>query len=333
MLDPMHLGLDGILATQHGIFARHQAIACGVTSRQFSRLAGSDGPWIKVRYGVYTTRERWSGLTSHDRLVLRDRAALLVCESDAVLSHSSAARVLGLPLYAVPDQHSHVTRTTLTQTARVQAQVKHHVATLPAAHVMTLAGARVTSPERTVLDLAREYGFFTGVVAADAALNAGADSTVLTSMVEALTTEPGGPEIAAAVANARVGADTPIETLGRIILVRLGIDDLVLQHVIPFPDGGQAVGDIYSPTLNHLWECDGRVKYQTQDSDLSPEMSADHVVWLEKKREDRIRSLGIGISRLVWSDVQPNSFERTAQRLRREIQQQSGGGSWLPPAA
>ncbi len=329
----MHPGLDGILAAQHGIFARRQAISCGVTSREFARLTDGDGPWIKVRYGVYTTRERWSVLTSHDRLVLRDRAALLVCAPDAVLSHSSAARLLGLPLYAVPDHLSHVTRTSDTQTARMQAQLKHHVAALSTAHVRTLAGVRVTTPERTVVDLAREYGFYTGVVAADAALNSGADPAVLLSMVAALTTEPGGPEIAAAVTNARAGADTPIETLGRILLTRLGIHDLVLQHVVAFPEGGHAVGDIYSPALNHLWECDGRVKYQTLDAESSPDVSADDVVWLEKKREDRIRGLGIGISRLLWSDVQPHNFERTAQRLRREIQQQSGGGSWLPPAA
>ncbi len=329
----MRPGLDGIIVDQHGIFARRQAIDCGVSAREFARLTRGDGPWIKVRYGIYTTREKWSVLTSHERLVLRDRAALLVCAEDAVLSHGSAARILGLPLYAVPDQLSHVTRTTDTQTARVQALIKHHMPALPAAHVITIAGVRVTSPERTVVDLAREYGFHTGVVAADAALNAGADPTRLAAMVGALTTEPGGPEIAAAVANARVGAATPIETLGRIVLVRLGIDDLVLQHVIPFPGGGHAEGDIYSPSLNHLWECDGRVKYQTRDDGSAPEGTADEVVWLEKRREDRIRSLGIGVSRLLWTDVQPHNFERTAQRLRRELQQQSGGGSWLPPAA
>ncbi len=329
----MRPGLDGIIAAQHGVFARRQAIDCGVTSREFTRLTRGEGPWIKVRYGVYSTRERWSVLTSHERLVLRDRAALLVCAQDAVLSHGSAARILGLPLYAVPDQLSHVTRMSATQTARVQAEIKHHVPVLPVGHAMTVDGVRVTTPERTVVDLARDYGFYTGVVAADAALNAGADPMVLAAIVEALTTEPGGPEIAAAVGYARAGAATPIETLGRIVLVRMGIDDLVLQHLIPFPDGGRAEGDIYSPSLNHLWECDGRIKYRTGDGGTAPDAGADEVVWLEKKREDRIRSLGIGVSRLLWTDVQPHNFERTVLRLRREIQQQSGGGSWLPPAA
>ena len=134
----MRPGLEGIIEEQHGIFARWQAIGCGVTPREFDRLSRGVGPWVKVRYGVYTTRDRWTALSKEGRRALRDRAALLVCADDAVLSHSSAARAHGLPLYDVDEDLSHLTRMGTTQSSRVQADVKHHVASLAATDVVAV---------------------------------------------------------------------------------------------------------------------------------------------------------------------------------------------------
>lgn len=326
--------LDAIIHDQHGIFARWQAIGCAVAPREFDRLARRGGPWLRVRYGIYTTRQIWNTLSAEQRLILRDRAALLVCDADAVLSHSSAARLLGLPLYDVHDDLSHVIRRTPDQSGRTQAKLKHHLSALEDVHVTTEFGARVTVPERTTIDLAREYGFHTGIVAADAALHTGADPDLLASMARDLTTEPGRPTVSRVVAAADGGAETPIETLGRVLLVAMGIAELKLQFVVPFAGGGSAVGDIYSPDLNHLFECDGRIKYQGQYDRFGNLVAPDDVLWLEKKREDKIRGEGIGFSRLIWPDVQPDSFERTSARLWTEIEQQGARRShWLPPPA
>jgi hypothetical protein len=330
----MRPGLDGIIEEQHGIFARWQAIGCGVTPREFDRLSRGVGPWVKVRYGVYTTRERWSALSRDDRRRLRDRAALLVCDDDAVLSHTSAARALGLPLYAVDVDLSHVTRMGKTQSSRVQAGVKHHVAALRAAEVISTEGLRVTRAERTVADLAREHGYLPGLVAADAALCRGSSLEQLQATALSMREWEGAPAINAVVSAANGGAQTPIETLGRVVLLRMGIDDLVLQHVIAFAEGGRAECDIYSPGLNHVFECDGKVKYREQFDGYGNLITPEDVIWLEKGREDKIRGEGVGFSRLTWADVQPDSFSRTAARLRREIDRQAGRrSSWLSPSA
>ncbi len=330
----MRPGLDGIIASQRGIFARWQAIGCGITPREFDRLARKGGPWIKVRYGVYTSREIWNSSDSTARLVLRDRAAVLVCGPDVVLSHTSAARLLGLPLYAVKDELSHVTRRSGSQTGRTQAQLKHHLGLLDQADIVEVAGVRVTSPERTVVDLARDMGFLTGLVSADAALRLGAKQEALEALGAKLTTAPGTPAAIAAIGLADGRAQTPIETLGRLTLINMGITDLELQYVIRFAGGGHAECDIYSRELHHVFECDGRVKYKEQRDDFGNLISPEDVVWLEKGREDKIRGEGVGMSRLTWPDVQPDRFSRTSARLWREIEQQGGRHShWLPPGA
>jgi hypothetical protein len=318
----MRPGLDGIIAEQHGIFARWQAIGCGVTPREFERLTRPGGPWVKIRYGVYTTRERWLALTSEERQLIKDRASLLVCADDAVLSHTSAARAHGLPVYDVHEDVSHVVRNTFTQSGRTQAGIKHHEPTLQPDDIVVVAGMRVTSLERTVADVAREFGFLNGLVAADSALRQGADPARLHQVAALMTDWRGAPDVSAVVMHANAGAETPIETLGRVTLLNMGIDDLELQYEIRFPTGGRAFCDIYSRRLHHVFECDGRIKYQSQLDRDGTLVTPDEVVWREKGREDKVRGQGFGFSRLTWPQVQPDNFERTSARLWQEIRQQ-----------
>ena len=329
----MRPGLAGTAARQGGIFTRGQALASGYTAREFDRLAIEGRLWNRVRYGVYTTVELWTGLDERARRVLRDRAGLLVCADDAVLSHSSAPRYLGMPVHDVRDDLAHLTRRSGSQTSRTQARVKHHVASLDSDHVVTLDGCACTTPERTVLDLAREYGFHTALVAADAALQAGASKQALSDLAAVLSTEPHRPAMTTVAALADGRAQTPIETLGRCLLLDMGIDDLVLQHVVAFPEGGHAEVDLYSPSLRHVFECDGRVKYQDQYDARGEPVTAERVVWLEKRREDRIRGLGLGVTRLTWIDVLPQNFLAVSARIWREVEQQSSRDRWLPPSA
>ena len=329
----MRPGIAGTAARQGGIFTRGQAIASGYTPREFDRLCAEGRLWRRVRYGVYTTTAYWNELDDRARMVLKDRAALLVCADDAVLSHSSAARYLGLPLHDIHDGLSHLIRRSGTQTSRAQAGVKHHVGRLGPDQVLDLDGCACTTAERTVLDLACEYGFHTALVAADAALQSGGSRQQLVTLVDLVATAPHHPAMATVAALADGRAQTPIETLGRCLLLDMGIDDLVLQHVIAFPDGGHAEVDLYSPSLHHVFECDGRLKYQEQYDARGEPVTADRVVWLEKRREDRIRGLGFGISRLTWPDVLPQSFPQVSARLWREVKQQSARHRWLPPSA
>ncbi|MDQ3095333.1 MAG: hypothetical protein M3Q82_05160 [Actinomycetota bacterium] len=329
----MRSGLRAVAASQHGLFLRRQALSAGCTSREFDALTRPGGSWVRVRYGVYFENDLWRQLTPAQQLILRDHAALLVCAEDAVLSHTSSARVQGLSVYDVDDGLSHLTRDRQGRSSRVQAQVKHHLAELDPCHIVEVDGARVTDPLRTAMDMSREYGYRSGLVTADSALAAGADPQELILRAQALGSEPRAPTIRAVARFADGRAQTPIETLGRILLHDMGITDLEPQYVIRFPNGRHADGDLYSPSLNHLFECDGKLKYQDQLNDRGELVTAQKVIWLEKVREDYVRGLGIGVSRIYWSDTLPQNFARASARLWREVKLQSGRGVWLPGGA
>lgn len=329
----MRSGLRAVAANQHGLFLRRQALAACYTSREFDAMTRPGGPWVRVRYGVYVERQSWDPLPVSRRLKLTDHAALLVCAEDAVLSHTSAARAHGLGVCDVDDELSHLTRTAVGRSSRVQADVKHHLAELDPGHIRYVDGARVTDPLRTAIDMSREYGYRCGLVTADSALAAGADAQELILRAESLGTEPRGPTIKAVARSADGRAQTPIETLSRILLHDMGIIDLVPQYVITFPDGRHAIGDLYCPRLNHLFECDGKVKYRDQLNERGELVTAQKVVWLEKVREDSIRGLAMGVSRISWADTFPHNFARVSARLWREVRLQSGRGIRLPDGA
>ena len=317
--------LEATAWKQDGIFTRAQAIAGGLTSREFTTMTGATGPWVRVRYGVYAERRRWQGLDDPARAHLRALGALLMCADDAVLSHSSAAAPNGLPLVDVTDGLTHLTRDGQHQSSRTQAGVKHHVAALGPEQVLSGEWFAFTDPLRTVLDLSREFGYRTGLVAADAALRLGADNEQLLARADALSTEPHGPVFAAVAKAANGLSESPLETLGRTVLESMDITDLELQHRFDFDDGTFALGDMYSPEFDHLFECDGRLKYQDQYDDSGRLVLGTEILWKEKLRTDKVRGQGTGCSRIIWADTVPHNIERTRQRLWREIEQQHPG--------
>ena len=128
------------------------------------------------------------------------------------------------------------------------------------------------------------------------------------------------------VADADGRAETPIETLGRILVRAMGIVDVVPQHPFEFLDDPDAYVDLYSPRLRHVFECDGKVKYRQQTNWRGAPMTADDIVWLEKQREDRLRGRGLGVSRIIWADTHLEAFGRVSARLWREIRLQNAAG-------
>jgi predicted transcriptional regulator of viral defense system len=90
----------------------------------------------------------------------------------AVVSHQSAAVLLGLPLWGARLDRVHVTRRppASSQTTGV---LRCHVARLRDDEITAVDGLEVTDVARTVLDLARSLPFEAGVVVLDAALHEG----------------------------------------------------------------------------------------------------------------------------------------------------------------
>lgn len=132
-----------LAATQHGVVSRTQAKQCGVSARQIeARLAS--GRWQRVMPAVY--RVEGSPPTWRQQL----KAASLWAGSGFAISHHAAAALWGFARY--PEGPLELT---LTRFSRAPAGVVlHQVDVLEPRALASLDRLRVTTVERTLLDLA-----------------------------------------------------------------------------------------------------------------------------------------------------------------------------------
>ncbi len=143
MADDARLGATA--ARQQGVFSRAQAIAAGFGPGRIERRVRA-GVWVRVLPSVYRdvaapaspAQSRW--------------AAVLWCGPEGALSHTSAAAIwrVGLPAAARPELI--VPR---SRALRAGGVVVHRTARLDPVDVVSVGGLLVTTPARTIIDLAR----------------------------------------------------------------------------------------------------------------------------------------------------------------------------------
>ena len=130
-------------ARQHGCLTAAELAAAGVGRREIARWL-ADGSLRRKHRGVYALGPLESPLT-------RYAAALLAVGPAAALSHQTAAALY--ELLPAPDQ---IDVTTTARGARQREGIRvHHTAHLPQSDVRLHHHLRLTSPERTLVDLAR----------------------------------------------------------------------------------------------------------------------------------------------------------------------------------
>lgn len=232
---------------------------------------------------------------------------------DAVASHVSAAVVHSLPIWNADLSRVHATRDRRSGARR--SPVTHlHAARLEPDEIVVVAGVRVTSVARTVLDVARSSPFDAALVVADAALHrhlvtpAGLAGALLRA-----ERRRGTPGAARVLAFARPGSMSVGETRSRIALRDAGLPVPELQWPVRRADGSR-VGEVDFgwPALRTVGEFDGRVKYGRS---LRPGQDLAEVLFAEKRREDAVRAEDLGMVRWVWADI--DRFAPVAERLWR----------------
>jgi hypothetical protein len=127
---------------QHGVVARRQLLARGLSSEQVQGLLAR-GHLLPLYAGVYAV--------GHRQIDRRGRwhAAVLACGMGAVLSHRSAAEARGLRW-----RSGVAIEVTRPRAFRPRGGIRCHRAVLRADEVGEVDGIAVTSPFRTVLDVA-----------------------------------------------------------------------------------------------------------------------------------------------------------------------------------
>jgi hypothetical protein len=168
----------------------------------------------------------------------------------------------------------------------------------------------VTSPARTLADLARGGDFTGSIVALDHALSARAtpaQSVTKDEVRSALERTGSARGLTRALAAVEFGdgrSGSGGESLSRVDIFRLGLELPELQVRHPHPDGFYDA-DFEWPAWRHrpatIGEFDGVMKYLKQE--LRGGADASEVVVAEKRREDFLRAQGRGFTRWGWREA------------------------------
>ena len=293
------------------LFSTAALLGTGTTHQDIRRQVAG-GELIRVRRGYY---RRPAELSAADKHRVTIRAVLASLVDGVVVSHSSAAILHGLPVPV-----SSLSAVTVSRPGRGRGRLAGGVhlrrAPLDGSEVLDLDGGRVTTLERTVVDLARTLPFDWAVAAADAARRREVALAQLDAQLERSRRWPGNAVARAAVEFSDPRAESAGESRSRAIFALGGLPTPALQH--PVTEDGVLIGssDFAWEEAGVLGEFDGMVKY----GDLArPGERPSDVLVREKAREDRLRAQGWLVVRWTWRELQsPDALcERISRILAR----------------
>ena len=167
---------------------------------------------------------------------------------------------------------------------------------------------RTTSPERTVVDLAREHGVEFGVVAADYLLHEELRTErELTRELESCRGWPGVRAAREAIAFADGRSESVLESRSRLALHRWGLPAPEPQARIG-NEWGSFIGrvDFYWDEFGVVGEADGDLKYE--GTEPTPLIT-------EKRRQGRAEEVGLIVVR--WGNADLRNFGPVVAALHR----------------
>lgn len=302
------------MANQHGLITNKQLVRLDHSPDTIARWVRT-GALVLVRRGVYTEPAMWESWDQfRGRPLARSRAAHLMMRTPHVMSHDSAALELDMPILATQPEIIHVTRPDV-HGSRTMCGVKHHTAVYREDQVVTIGGIDVLEPARTAVDIAREHGYEAGVVACDSAMRLGVSRAQLRSAYAPMTCWRHVTVVRSAVEFADGRSGSVGESVLRPIVDSLGLGPIETQFQIVIQ------GQLFCCDLRvgrHLFEFDGKVKYLSRDQGGVATKTPEQVLWDEKIRQDLLCGVGLGMSRIVWSELWGSQREQLRARLRRE---------------
>lgn len=253
---------------------------------------------------------------------MRPRAEEVVASvPGAIISHESAAELLGIPHLASSRMRRNRPGITITTPLAMHERglgYRTVAAPVPASQVVNIEGLRVTSPIRTAVDIARMSSFPAGLAVVDAVaremISANTNSQgelrelvrepmALASVREGFQAVTGGmwkwygiARARRAIARLNAAAESVLESVSRAAMI---------EAELPLP----CCGEPYRTAAHQYWldfyweeyglggEADGAVKYEAGDGS---------VLFAEKRREDDLRASGLEVIRWTWHDTYPN---------------------------
>ncbi|MGZ5401036.1 MAG: hypothetical protein ACXWDM_13595, partial [Nocardioides sp.] len=286
------------VAAGRGVVTAHRLRECGIPGRLVAEWCRR-GVLVPVRRGVYTTRELWESWDEYvARPTARIRAAHLTLRIPYVFSHDSAAIMQEVRLLRPQDSAVHITREDL-RGSRSRFGIEHHGAWVERSRILRVKGLDVLDVPRTVADLAREDGYLAGLVAADGALHGGMSRSELTAAADEMAGWPYSLRVRAVVEDADDGAESVGETLMRDLVVGVLGQEVETQFPVLTRRGIRwcdlRVG-------RHLFEFDGRIKYQDPQDGGVADRELEQILWQERQRQVDVTDEAFGMTRLTYAD-------------------------------
>lgn len=297
---------------------RQDLLADGWTSQQITR-AHRAGAITRIRHGAYVDSLVWSSLSPADQHRTRARALLRTAHSDTVLTHVSSVVEHGAPVWGLPLDILHTSRTSPRKAGRRQCDWVPHRGLLDAEDVVELNGVRVSKAVRAAVELTTLAGVEESLVSVNAMLNEGRFTPqqlhafaqdVAKYWPRSLTTD-----LVVRLADPRVSSVGESRT-----------SYLCWRHGLPKPEAQVTIrdetGEVFAfvdfawPERGVFLEFDGQEKYRLH---RRPGETLEQYVLREKRREERICALtGWVCIRMTWADLA--APERTAARIRRLLE-------------
>lgn len=252
---------------------------------------------VRLHRGRYLPTPVWERLSDEDRHLCRVLSAHAAASVPPVFSHVSAAIMLGMPIYGPIDERVHLTNDVEGAGVATPGVVRHR-SRLGADDIVSVGELRCTSPERTILDLARSSPAEVALAATDGYLREHfrvgrrVDPFLFAEwqgeMADRLAALRGAFGVRAArkvleLADPRT--DSVLESVSHLQLDRLGFE-VELQVEVPGPSGRSYFVDFELLGLELFGECDGKAKYT--DERLRAGRSAEELVYRDKRRQDWI---------------------------------------------
>lgn len=284
------------LVDRHQVLTTRDAGRAGVPGDAV-RAACTAGVLVRVRVDGYTSTRLWEQLDGAGRHRLRVQAAARRLRAP-VFSHDSAAALWRLPRIGAWPEAVHVSVPHGVGN-RSSAGVRRHATPGPVTHLVSVDGVRATGVARTVLDVSRTWPFASALVAADHALHAGwTTAPRLAAELDAAGRGRGVWHARRVVGAASAASESVGESLSRARMIELGLPLPALQHPVEDADGLVGRVDFWWEDRGLVGEFDGRLKYRADG--VRDARAPEERVWAEKRREDRLRALGLRVVRWTW---------------------------------
>jgi hypothetical protein len=251
---------------------------------------------VRIRRGTFATRQAAAAAENdpcraHALQVAAVRGAV---GRDAVGSHQSAALIHGLDLLKRPPAEL-VTLTCqppMRRRSRAAAGVLFHAAQLPAEHVTRACGTRVTTPARTVIDLARTLPFIEAVVLTDSALRTGKTTKKeLSGVCDECQRWPGTVQARRVVEFSSGLSESVLESCARVTFDARGLEPPEIQVAIRGPGFVFRVDFCWEKDKT-IAEADGLAKYTSREDMLA-----------QFRRDRLLRDAGYKVVHFTWREL------------------------------